>query len=161
MRLRTYAIVALVAAAGLSGCGGGPKLVSVSGTVLLNGKPFKDADIVFIPDSSNKNGMAGADKTGPEGNYTAMTSGRLGLVPGKYKVVVSRVTLLDTGKVPREFKDDPIMAQLVLEGPNAGTENTPPPKKNLSTEIKGEVEREIPPQGGTQDFDVKAEVSKS
>ena len=107
------ALLALLAASGLSGCGGGPKLVSVTGTVLLNGKPFKDADIVFIPDSSNKDGRPGADKTGPEGNYTAMSAGRIGLVPGKYKVLISKA-LVDVSRVPKEHQDDPYMARIVI-----------------------------------------------
>jgi len=162
MSLKAGVVATIVGVCGLSGCGGGgPRLVPVSGTVTLNGKPFRDAQILFLPDDSNKGGMAGADLTGPEGNYKAMTNGRSGLVPGKYKVVVVKTTV-DLSKVPPEFKDDPYMAQLVLEGPDGGAQSPSarprPPKPN---ETKQEFEREIPADGGVQDFDVKAETPKS
>jgi hypothetical protein len=163
MRLKVGAVVALLAllaASGLSGCGGGPKLVSVTGTVLLNGKPFKDAEIVFVPDSSNKDGLAGGDKTGPEGNYTAMSAGRIGLVPGKYKVLISKA-LVDVSRVPKEHQDDPYMARIVINGPEAVSEQVPVMRNAKPAEIKGEFEREVPATGGVQDFDVKAEVPKS
>jgi hypothetical protein len=161
MRLRVGIVVAAIAVSGLSGCGGGgPKLVAVSGTVTLNGKPFRDAELSFIPDGSNKLGLPGLDKTGPEGNYMAMTEGRRGLVPGKYKVYITRVTL-DSSKVPSHFKDDPYMARLVLEPPRDGVEQRPARSTSQSSEIKGEFERDVPPEGGILDFDVKAELPKS
>jgi hypothetical protein len=162
MRCGVGAIVVLAAVSVLPGCGGGPKLVPISGTVTLNGKPFKDAEILFVPDPSNTVGLPGNDRTGPEGNYKAMTEGRSGLVPGKYKVVVSRVTF-DTSRIPSEFKDDPVMAQIVLQGPDQRGDLRPPASKTASgtaNEIKGEFEREVPTDGGILDFDVKAEVSK-
>ncbi len=160
MSLRVGIVVAVVAVSGLSGCGGGPKLVPVSGTVTLNGKPFRDAEITFVPDPSNKLGLPGLDKTGPEGNYMAMTEGRRGLVPGKYKVFVTKVTL-NASKVPAEFKDDPHMARLILEPPLGDQQRVSVPKSDQPAEIKGEFEREVEPAGGTLDFDVKAEVPKS
>jgi len=128
--------------------------------VLLNGKPFKDADIVFIPDSSNKDGLPGADKTGPEGNYTGQSNGRIGLVPGKYRVLISKVQV-DVSRVPKEHKDDPYMANIVLHGPEAVSDQVARPSSTKPAEIKGEFEREVPPGGGILDFDVKAEVPKS
>jgi len=162
MRLRVGIAVAAVVVSGLSGCGGGgPKLVPVSGTVTLNGKPFKDAEITFIPDGSSEDGLPGLDKTGPEGNYVAMTNGRRGLVPGKYKVFVKKL-LLDPNKFAAGFKDDPYMARYSLEPmiPGSGSVQTAA-KSTEPTEIKGEFESEVPPEGGTLDYDVKAEITKS
>jgi hypothetical protein len=156
MRLSVGVIVSMTAASGLLGCGGGAKLVPVSGTVTLNGKPLKDAAITFLPEDSSTGAFPGEDITGPEGNYKAMTRGRSGLTPGKYKVVVIK-SLADTTKVPEAFKDDPFMAKLSMEG----TADPAGPRKDAKpTEIKGEFEREVEPAGGTLDFDVKAEVSK-
>jgi len=159
MRWNVGLVVAIATVSGLSGCGGGPRLVPVTGNVTLNGKPLGEAGIVFIPDASNTEGLAGNDQTGPAGNYKAMTQGRSGLVPGKYKVVITKMPV-DTRKIPEEFKDDPYMAQLVLEGPGdpTGGRRGPAPKK--PEEIKGEFQSEVPPGGGVLDFDVKAEVSK-
>jgi hypothetical protein len=152
MRPGVGLIVAVVAAAGLSGCGGGgPKLVAVTGTVTLNGKPLEGAEVVFLPDVSNPNGLPGNDVTGPAGNYKVMTQGRSGLVPGKYKVVVKKSTV-DVSKVPEEFKDDPYMVSLATEDPGGKK----PRKADKPNEIKGEFERDVPEAGGVQDFDVKA-----
>lgn len=161
MRVRVGIAVAALAVSGLSGCGGGgPKLVPVSGTVTLNGKPFKDAEITFLPDPSNTAGLPGLDKVGPEGNYMAMTLGRRGLVPGKYKVHVKRV---DSSKLPPEWKKDPVMARTMLEPmvPGPGQTSARQIATTEATEISGEFESEVPPEGGTLDFDVKAEIKKS
>jgi hypothetical protein len=158
MGSRKGAIVVLAAILGLAGCGGGPKLVPVSGTVTLNGKPMKDAEILFLPDPSSKDGLPAQDQTGPEGNYKVMTLGRAGVVPGKYKVVVTLSTV-DASKIPGSFKDDPYMGKLVVEGPAPAT-GAPAPAARKPTEIKGEFEREVEPAGGILDFDVKAEIPK-
>src|SRR4051812_16822548 len=87
-----YVTVAVLAAA-MIGCGeGGPKLVPVSGIATVNGKPLEGAEIIFTPDPSNNIGQTASDATGPEGNYKAMTRGRSGVVPGKYKVVITKLT---------------------------------------------------------------------
>jgi hypothetical protein len=109
MRLSVSLIVSITAVSGLIGCGGDErKLVPVSGTVTINGKPLRDAVITFLPADSNKGALPGEDISGPEGNYKAMTRGRTGLAAGKYKVVVTR-SAVETSKVPAAFKDDPYM----------------------------------------------------
>jgi len=158
MSLRVGAVVAMLAMSGLFGCGSGPKLVPVSGTVTLNGKPLKDAAILFLPDESNREGLPGQDQTGPEGNYKVMTNGRSGLVPGKYRVVVTKSTV-DASKLPGDFKDDPYMGKLVAEGP-APAGDMAARKTPKSTEITGEFNSEVLPGGGVLDYDVKAEVPK-
>jgi len=159
MRWKVGLVVAIATVSGLSGCGGGPRLVPVSGNVTLNGKPLGEAGIVFLPDASNPDGLAGNDQTGPAGNYKAMTQGRAGLVPGKYKVFITKKPV-ETSKVSEQFKDDPYMAQLVA---SAGEEINPGRSGAASkrpTEITGEFSGEVPPGGGVLDFDVKAAVSK-
>jgi len=152
---------AIAALSCLPGCGGGPKLVPVSGVVTLNGKPLGDAEIVFIPHESNKDGLPGNDKTGPEGNYKAMTQGRSGLVAGKYRVVVSKVPAPPSA-ASDSFKDDPYMAKLSAQGPEEVDRGPSQQAPKGSGEIKGEFEdREVPAGGGTLDFDVKASTAKS
>jgi hypothetical protein len=126
-----------------------PKLVPVSGTVTVNGKPLEGALVSFQPDLSAKSGLPAQDVTGPDGNYLARTKGRSGVVPGKYHVVVTK-SLLDASKAPAEFKDDPFMAQL-SQGPLA--EKTPAQREK--EQIEQSFDCEIPPEGGVQDFDVK------
>jgi hypothetical protein len=135
-----------------AGCGdSSPKLVAVSGTVTVNGKPLEGATISFSPDSTNKEGQGADDVTGPIGNYKAMTRGRSGVVPGKYKVMVSKTPTTSQASVPEAFKDDPYMANMKVEAHkpiNAA--------KDKDAKIEGVFDREVPPEGGTIDFDVKA-----
>ena len=150
MKIRHVASAAAVAGF-LVGCGeSGPTLVPVSGTVTLNGKPLEGAVISFQPvDVSTPGAMLAEDVTGPDGNYKALTKGRSGVMPGKYKVVVSK-SLIDMTKVRPEFKDDPFMAQLSLGPPEGKTT-----AQRNKEKIEGTFDREIPPEGGVQDFDVK------
>jgi hypothetical protein len=80
----------------LLGCGdGGPKRVSVSGTVTLDGKPINGGILSFSPDASKGN-TARASCSAPimEGRYELQTSGVLrsetgsGAPLGWYKVTV-------------------------------------------------------------------------
>lgn len=105
---------------------------------------------LFVPDASNLNGQPGSDLTGPEGNYMPTTNGRTGLLLGKYRVLITK-SLFDKTKIPEWFKDDPSMAELSIYGP-AG------PKKGVDT-IEGEFTAEVPVEGGTFDFDVKAKAT--
>lgn len=142
---------AAVAAGLLLGCGeSGPKLAPVTGTVTLNGKPLEGAVVSFQPDSSFAEGIPANVRSGPDGNYKAFTNGRSGVMPGKYRVVVTK-SLIDPSKINPEFKDDPYMAQLSL-GPMA--EKSPAQRKK--EQIEDTFVREIPPEGGVQNFDLKS-----
>ncbi len=154
IRITIAATLAVALAPLASGCGeGGPALVSVSGTVTINGKPLEGAIVQFVPDPAvNKEGRTAEDITGPEGNYKLMTGGRSGIVPGKYNVNVTKAAVAVSSKVAEQFKDDPFMAQMSSNPPTAG--NAKP--KNASEAIEFKVEREVPAGGGVQDIDVKA-----
>jgi hypothetical protein len=79
------ALAALLLAGG--GCADNAKLVKVSGVVLLDGKPFKDATVTFVPENS---GPTAAGVTDEDGNFylTTSTVGD-GARPGDYKVVMT------------------------------------------------------------------------
>jgi hypothetical protein len=153
MRVASGLISAVFLAAGCAG-DSGPRLVPVSGTVTLNGKPLEGAVVTFVPDAANKEGRPGEDITGPEGNYKVMTSGRSGVVPGKYKVTITKAPALPSGPAMEAHKDDPFMAQLTAQGPDA--EKAAKKKGAESMKIEGQFDRDVGPTGGTQDFDVKA-----
>lgn len=53
----------------LCGCGRGPKLVKVSGKVLIDGKPLERGFVQVIP----KDSRAASGEIGPEGRYTLTT----------------------------------------------------------------------------------------
>ena len=152
----------LAAMAIVAGCGeSGPRLVPVSGTVTINGKPLEGAEVTFLPTESNENGQPGVDTSGPEGNIKPMTRGRAGLVPGPYKVKVIK-SRVDPSRVPAELKDDRAMAELMLNGDVALQPGGAPPKKKGTQgreKIEAEFDRDVPEGGGVIDLDVKTSSS--
>jgi hypothetical protein len=78
----------LLLAAGLAGCG---KYVPVEGIVRLDGQPLGKATISFMPQEKSKEGprdaVAVADN---EGRFHMKTNTRDGIIPGHYKVIVSK-----------------------------------------------------------------------
>ena len=70
------------------GCGGGPNLVGVSGVVTREGQPVENVQVTFMPQT----GRPAWGATDAEGRYTLeFAQGDLGVVPGKYKVVVKYI----------------------------------------------------------------------
>jgi hypothetical protein len=160
MPTRPALTFALAVATGLiAGCGSDDetssyKLVPVTGTVTLNGKPLEGAAVSFVPDGKNSPSTAGSDVTGPEGNYKLMFRGRSGVAAGKYTVKISK-TILPTGAaVHEDVKEDPYMASLAAQS-RAGTSKGKQAEA-APTVVEQSFEREVPAAGGVQDFDVKA-----
>lgn len=148
--------ILVVISSGLFGCGSGDetdryKLVPVSGTVTHNGKPLEGATLTFTPDPTNPQPTPGGDVTGPMGNYKAMYRGRSGLAPGKYRVLVSK-TVLPPGMKPSAEGEDDYMNQVAAESVASSGGRGP----NAVMEIQENVEREVAPEGGVVDIDVKA-----
>lgn len=82
----------------LAGCGGGPPLYPVSGTVTLHGKAQEGADVRFQPvgDTPGNGGMGITDEAGSFEIVAA--NKRKGLPAGTYKVVISRMRRPDGSK---------------------------------------------------------------
>jgi len=139
-------LVAMVA-----GCGEGPRLVPVSGIATLDGKPIEGATLSFMPTSGNVTSTPGTDVTGPDGNFSMTYSGRAGLAPGKYKVLISKSE--EVAPKGKEISD--VFAKASFEKKLMGlTKEVIPPQK---------IEREVEvPEGGARDFalDFKSESKK-
>ena len=89
-RLRYLALA--VSILGFLGCGGdGLRRVPVQGTVTAKGVPVGDATVLFMPADATP-GEGGIGTTDRDGHFTLTGSrrGDAGVVPGKYKVRVSR-----------------------------------------------------------------------
>jgi hypothetical protein len=85
---------ALLAVAGTVGCGGsGPKYVPVSGTLTLDGKPYGDGVVVFLPKATAENrdpGRSSAGETDVSGHFVLKTDElKNGAVVGKHLVKIS------------------------------------------------------------------------
>jgi len=84
-------VACLCGVTGLVGCGGGPRLESVSGKVTLQGSPLTAGIVTFTPDASkgNTSKLTAFGKIGEGGSYTIVTDGKDGAAAGWYKVSVS------------------------------------------------------------------------
>src|SRR5262245_19668277 len=70
-----------------AGCGGdAPELAPAGGTVMHDGAPLANANVVFIPESK---GPAAVGLTGADGKFQLTTGGEPGAALGKHKVAVS------------------------------------------------------------------------
>lgn len=130
----------------LAGCGGGPKIVPVSGTVLLSGKPLANAVVAFNPaappgkmEAAGPGSMAVTDEQGHYVLKIIGTDGKtVGAVVGDHRVKISTADLTsnsdssDVAKAPRKEQV--------------------PAKYNTNTELRFTV-----PPGGTDaaNFDLK------
>jgi hypothetical protein len=123
-------------AAGLAGCGGGPRRYGASGVVKWQGRPLDQGAITFLPLDPAQGSSGGA--LIKDGRYSIPA--RQGLLPGRYKVTVSSA---DPRKAP-----DPDAPP----GP-AGPlpKDRVKPKYNSQTELTAEVRAEGP---NTFDFEV-------
>ncbi len=122
---RTLHQAALVAGlVGLAGCGGGPRLVPVSGVVTLDGKPYKNAVVSFQPVATKDNDAPGRQSMGvtdESGRYTLKYDGlEPGAVAGRHAIrIVTQgdfVPGVDGGTSddytpPGSLKLDPIPAE--------------------------------------------------
>jgi hypothetical protein len=107
MRRLCY-LAAAVAVLGFPGCGGdGLRRVSIEGRLTAKGDPVGNATVSFVPMGETK-GEGGIGTTDADGNFilTGSRRGDSGVVPGKYRVVVSRFMDRDGTVIPAaEFKE--------------------------------------------------------
>jgi len=132
----------LILAAG--GCGGdGLRRVPVAGKVTAKGAAVASATVVFMPLGGTL-GEGGIGTTDANGNYTLTGSreGDAGIVPGKYKVRVSRLMDRDGTALPLEAKQaDYPHAEESVPAPFSSPE---PPLEVIVPEAGGTVNVEIP-----------------
>jgi len=137
--------IALLLSLGLTiGCSGGAKIVPVSGTVTLDGKPLPNAHVSFQPLSKPGNeapGVGSYGLTGADGAFTMRSAenDQAGAVVGKHRVEINIKADSSTDVDPRLKASQP---KVVL-----------PMKYNRQSELTFEV-----PAGGTSaaNFDLKS-----
>lgn len=89
------------------GCGDGrPARVTVSGHVLIDGKPLNQGNIKFVPEGARPS----AGTVAEDGSFTLTCyDGNDGVVPGKHRVQISASEILDRSKVkwwaPKKYSD--------------------------------------------------------
>jgi hypothetical protein len=140
-------LAALVVLPALAGCGDGLRRVPVRGKLTANGQPLGHAVVQFIPAGATK-GEGGMGRSDGDGNFTLVGSraGATGVVPGEYKVRVSRMVARDGTPLPEDAKQ--------AENPGAW-ESVPAPYSALgATPLKVTV----PEEGGPVTIDVPAKI---
>jgi hypothetical protein len=111
-----------------SGCGGdGLPRQAISGSISINGKPLKSGVVNFVPQSAEIPTQSGAAII--DGKYNIPKS--TGLVPGKYKVVIS------SGEGSAEKKVDKV-SDLPGMAPIPAKEAIPP-EYNNNTSLEANV----------------------
>lgn len=151
MMMRIALATVAMMAASMSGCGeSGPKLVPVKGTVMFEGKPLEEAAISFLPSDPGSESRPGEAITDQQGTYKALTMGRTGLTPGRYKVIVTKSLVNPEKATGEQFQDDPFMAQLTMTPPEGG----PRKKKSKPDRIDAQFERDVPLEGTDINLDV-------
>lgn len=141
--MRTFRIPATVVAMILAaGCGSdAPTLAPAGGTVLFNGEPLTEANVVFIPEEG---GPSSVGQTGDDGRFTLSTGGQPGVVVGKHQVAVQAVEeakLSEAGEVegavrsriPEKYSN-PLASELSAEVKQDG-------ENNFSFELTGPAPR--------------------
>ena len=107
--MRASAAMIALLLTGLVGCGGGSSPQSAKGKVTLGSTPLANVTVHFIPAESDAKAGGATGVTNDAGEYTLKTdTGREGIVPGKYKVVVFDNAMDDDdanlGKANRKLK---------------------------------------------------------
>ena len=105
MSKRRFPLVAFtVGLCFLIGCGGGPNLAEVEGTLKRNGKPLDKIQVEFWPVKSGPRSMGTTDA---QGRFTLMTDDgkRKGAVVGSHKIVLKDVGVLGDKFLGRAGED--------------------------------------------------------
>jgi len=157
MRITHSAVSALLAAC-VVGCGSGEaKRYPVHGTVTLNGQPYPNVTVEFVPDPSNVAILAGNDVTGPEGNFKVISMGRAGLPVGKYKVIVTAKPTAEEEAAEKAIFEDEEQRRMAMESLGIN------PAKKAAKEGKpgGEFNAEVIAGDNPLEFDVKGKTKPS
>ena len=84
-----FALSVAVSLVALTGCGGGApatNLVAVVGQITVDGNAPRAATVSFVPE--NEKGETVKASVSPRGMYSLSSKDRVGVLPGRYKVVV-------------------------------------------------------------------------
>jgi hypothetical protein len=95
------------------GCGGGPRLVPVKGSVKVDGKPAAGAVVTFHIVDGGMEAFPSTAITGEDGSFTLTTGEKGGAQPGKYKVTV---VWPDPTKKPTQA--EMMMGATAMDGPD-------------------------------------------
>lgn len=161
--MKSLRLAAAVAAVLASGCGSGDEtddyaLISVTGTVTLDGKPLDGAKVIFTP-QGNVPDTPGSDVTGKGGNFKIMYRGRSGVARGKYSVLVSKTLDGVAAEPPSDdsgaFSEDAVLAAMKKQGELTAASVKKGAKKSRPLIVTQTFDREVGDKAEVFDFDLK------
>ncbi|MBP3955822.1 hypothetical protein J8F10_11055 [Gemmata sp. G18] len=128
-----FAVLVAACALSSSGCGGGEKIISVSGTVTHKGQPVSGIVVSFVPEGATEAGVS-TGTTDENGKYelTVVKSNRKGAVAGKHKVWFS---------VPREPFVEPADKEELAKQKKDKKATKPPPDFAAILKVYGNLDK--------------------
>lgn len=93
-----------------SGCGRQSELVDVQGRILMNGEPLPGALVIFTPVGEGSSSFGYTDSNGEYRLRSA--GGRLGALPGRHRVRITRAAKIDVEHVYPENIDPDRLSEL-------------------------------------------------
>lgn len=158
---RLLVCVSLLASVLVVGCGpAGPKLVSVKGKVMLDGKPLAGKTLLFVPDAAT-GGMGAGGTTKADGSYEliAVVPGsvkdHLGCPKGTYKVTVNEPMFPIEMDIPVQGQSD--QADVAVGLPAANEKKTGPAIPSVYTsEATTTLTATVPEAGGEVNLELKS-----
>jgi len=140
-------------AVAIAGCSKGPKLVPVSGKVMLGNAPLTTGIISFLPDAEkgNTSKLGPSGKIESDGSYTLTTDGKSGAPLGHYKVTIT--TQMPGGMgAPSTVPSTPQDPSKALSGGSSGPKVNPQFSDPTKTPLRVEVV--ATPESGNYDLKV-------
>jgi hypothetical protein len=131
---RWVALLSLAACLASTGCGGGgDKLYTVKGKVLLNDAELKAGNVTFLPDTAKKNTTKNSPmgQIGADGTYTISTEGKSGAPAGWYKVTV----VTNMPGMGAQTPDTPKASKVSAAPTNINAKYSDPLKTDLAVEV--------------------------
>ena len=134
-------LLGLLAGCGRGGGEAGPKLVPVSGTVTLDGKPLSGAMVTFLPVGATQ-GRSCYGVTGADGRYEIMENEKNKGAPiGEFSVLVNKWVMADGSDFRSDTQQSPM---------EAGARELLPPQ--YSMEGSSTLKATVAAGGSTVDF---------
>jgi hypothetical protein len=140
------------------GCGG-PQFGDVKGTITVDSRPIRDAEVVFLPDPETGTlGPASSGYTDAQGHYQLKTSrGQNGAVVGTHRVIIRDLTKLPMPPL-LDAESKALSADLKRAKQEIKSASVPPPYTNSQQTPLHAVEVKRGEQ--TLDFDLGAGKKK-
>ncbi|HVW01672.1 MAG TPA: hypothetical protein VHB77_15070 [Planctomycetaceae bacterium] len=160
--MRVFLILAVVLA--VAGCGGRRRspgepdvsasdLTPVSGVVKLDGEPLREAAVSFVYSGESRKDFVGSGgQTDFSGKYQLRSGSKIGTLPGRYRVTISRLASKDGSPVKADPENGMDMEQMRMTGQlvdSVPPRYSDPEKTELSVEI-------VKNQKDPIDFDLKS-----